>query len=226
MWSLKIKVREKWNLYNSRTTKFKVKIYFYSHNFYEENGKYSFVASGLLEGDADDKDAFFKDLRKDKKISYFESNNDFFISIYSEPKSNERGKAVKVSYNPRLIFLKPTIIDEEGWEEWEVASPRKEDLTVFIDSAEKLQKIEALEFELLHLKQQKVENLMIYSLLPKLTSKQKEVFTLAVKNKYYGYPRRIKLEQLAKMLNISVSTCQFHLAKAEAKLMPFLSNKL
>ncbi len=67
---------------------------------------------------------------------------------------------------------------------------------------------------------------MIYSLLPKLTKKQKQALILAVENNYYGYPRKIKLEKLAKIMKISLSTYQFHLAKAEAKLLPFVTKRI
>ncbi len=128
MWTLKIKVREKWNIYNERTAKYKVKLYFYSQNHYEEKGKLYFIASGIIQGEEKQKRNFFLDLKKDKKVVNLEWNNDFFIAVYSEHKTNLRAEAVRIAYNPRLIFLKPVIIDENGWEEWEVASTKREDL--------------------------------------------------------------------------------------------------
>ncbi len=219
MWALNIKVREKWNIYNERTSKFKVKLYFYSQNYYEEKGKIYFVASGIAAGDESRKKKFFSDLKKDKKVVDLEWNNDFFICIYSEFKNVNRANAVKVAYNPKFIFLKPVIIDENGWEEWEIAAPSRSDLSLFIKYAEKLANVE---YKILYFKEKKIENIMIYAMLPKLTSKQKKALMLAVEKGYYGYPRKITLEKLAKQVNLSTSTFQFHLAKAEAKLMPFL----
>lgn len=222
MWTLKIKVREKWNIYNERTTKFKVKLYFYSQNHYEEKGKIYFVASGIIQGEERQKKKFFSDLNKDKKIVSLEWNNDFFIAVYSEKRTNLRSEAVKIAYNPRLIFLKPVIIDEEGWEEWEIASTKRADLEAFIHYSEKLTNVDS---ELFYLKNKKIENLLIYAMLPKLTEQQKRAITIAVENGYFGYPRKIKLEQLAKQMQVSLSTYQFHLAKAEAKLIPFITKK-
>ncbi len=223
MWVIKIKVREKWNPYNKRTLKYKVKLFFYSHNYYEEKKKIYFIASGIVQGGEDQKKKFFLDLRKDKKIENLEFNDDFFICTYSETKNNKRSKSVKIAYNPRLIFLKPVIINEEGWEEWEVASTKRQDLEDFITHSEILENVES---DFIYLKEQKVKNIMIYSLLPKLTKKQKQALILAVENNYYGYPRKIKLEKLAKMMKISLSTYQFHLAKAEEKLLPFVSKRI
>ncbi len=219
MWAIDIKVREKWNIYNKRTAKFRVKLYVYSQNYYEERKRMYFAASGIIGGEEDQKRKFFLDLKKDKKVVNLEWNNDFFICVYSEQKTSTRAKAVKVAYNPRLVFIKPAIIDENGWEEWEVASHRREDLSLFIKSAEKMANVE---YKLIYFKEKRLENIMIYAMLPKLTNKQKRVLTLAVERGYYGYPRKITLERLAKEIKISVSTFQFHLAKAEAKLLPFL----
>lgn len=223
MWQLKIKAREKWNLFNSRAVKFGITIYFYSQNYYEEKGKLYFVGNGIIEGDEKQRSKFLRDLKKDKKIRHLEIKNEFFSSIYGEKKTAKRVNALKVVYNPRLIHLKPVIIDSDGWEEWEIASINKKDLDAAIDQAENLENVES---KVLYLKEKKIDNVMIYSLLPKLTEKQKQVLLLAVKEGYYGYPRKIKLENLAKKLKLSVSTYQFHLAKAEAKLLPFVSRNL
>lgn len=222
MWSLKLKVREKWNIYNYRTNKFKIKLLFYSHNYYEDMGRLYFVASGIIEGDEKRKKKFIEDMKKESKIQHFESNDDFFICIYSELKSSNRSKVAKIAYNPRLIFVKPVIIDEFGWEEWEIASPERKDVDIFLKHSKNLPNTES---KLFYLKQQKINNLMIYAMLPKLTAKQKNALVLAVANGYYGYPRKTKLKYLAKLMKISLSTYQFHLAKAEAKLMPFLVKK-
>jgi len=223
MWVIKIKIREKWNPYSERTVKYNIKLFFYSHNYYEEKNKIYFLASGIIHGEENQKQKFFLDLKKDKKVENLEFNDDFFICTYSETKNSKRSKSVKVAYNPRLVFLKPVIINEEGWEEWEVASTKRQDLEDFITHSEKLENVET---NLIYLKEQKIKNIMIYSLFPKLTEKQKQAIKLAVENNYYGYPRKTKLEKLSKMMGVSLSTYQFHLAKAEEKLLPFMAKRI
>ena len=217
MWALKIRARERWGIYNFLTRKFKVKVFFYSQNYYEKGSKTYYIGSGIVSGK--NKERFLSELKKDRRTEYFESNNDFFICTYSEPKNSIRGKYVRVAYNPRLVFLKPVVIDEEGWEEWEIASVFREDLEAFVHVAQK----NKVEHKVLYLKKQKITNLMIYSMLPKLSPKQKQALILAIEHGYYGYPRNITLEKLSRMMKISLSTYQFHLAKAEAKIMPFVS---
>lgn len=223
MWVLKFRAKEEWNIYNSRTFKFKVELQFYSRNYYIKGKKIYFINSGIVSGEEKDKEKFFADLRKDSKIKELEINNDFFISVYSETATSKRVEVLKTVYNQKLTFLKPVIIDDEGWEEWEISSFNREDLEEIIKQAEKLGDVN---FELLFLKEQKIKDLMVYSISPNLTDQQKKVFDLAVNSGYYGYPRKAKLQDLAKKIGLSLSTFQFHLAKAESKLMPFFSKKL
>jgi len=225
MWVLKFKARERYNLYNERCIEFNVRIHFYSHNYYSEKNKIYFINSGIVSGEEKDKKAFFKDLKKDKKIKEIEVNNDFFISIYFEEKTEARISALKTIYNKKITFLKPAILDEEGFEEWEVASFNRKDLEDVLTQARKLQKINKAEFKLLSFKQQKIKNLMIQSTMPNLSTQQKKALELAIENNYYGYPRKITLKKLAKLMKISESTYQFHLAKAEEKILPFFYKK-
>ena len=223
MWTLKLRAKEKWNLYNFRAVKFNIQLQFYSRNYYIKGKKIYFVGSGIILGEEKNKKRFFSDLKKDSKIKDLEINNDFFVSVYSEIATSERVEALKAVYSPKLTFLKPVLFDSEGWEEWEVASFDRADLEKIIKEAEKMG---AVNFKILFLKEQKIKDFMIYSAMPNLTDKQKIVFDLAVSSGYYGYPRKAKLVDLAKKVEISLSTFQFHLAKAEGKLMPYFFKKL
>ncbi len=223
MWVLKFKSKEEWNVYNKRTLNFNVKIYFYSRNYYIKGKKIYFIGSGIIFGDEENKKSFFEDLKKDKQTEEIEINGDFFISIYSENKASERINALKTIYNSKIVFLKPTVIDEQGWEAWEVGSFDRKNLEEIIKQAEKLGKGE---FKIISFKEEKIKNLMIESIFPNLSEQQRKAFELALENDYYGYPRKIRLIDLAKRMNVSVSTFQFHLARAEEKLMPFFSKKL
>ncbi len=220
MWVLKVKVREIWNPYRLRTSKFDVRLFLYSYNYYKEGEKIVFVGSGIVQGEDKNKKFFFEDLRNEEKLEYLEVNGDFFSCAYFEKFSSERLEKAKVAYNPRIILIKPAIIDEEGFEEWEISSHKREDLEEFLEQAQ------TVEYELSYFKESKLNNLMVYSMLPSLTEKQKEVLLLAVEKGYYGYPRKTTLKVLSDELGISLSTAQFHLAKAEAKLLPYVSKRL
>lgn len=219
MWALKIMAKEKEGPYSWRTEKFNVKLYYYALNNYYEKGKYYFTSTGLVEGSQQNVNAFMKSLSKDKKTSHFEKNKNSFVYIYSEDEKSERIPAVKLAYNPKFFFLKPAYVDEKGFEHWEIACAERKELDAIIKLAHVWKKTE---FKLHHLKKQKFESVMLFSTHPNLTDRQKKALDLAIENGYYGYPRKIKLEKLAQMMKISLSTYQFHLAKAEEKVLPKL----
>ncbi|MBU1198504.1 MAG: helix-turn-helix domain-containing protein [Nanoarchaeota archaeon] len=225
MWILKFKSKEEFNIYNKRTIKFNIRIHFYSQKYYIEKNNIYFINSGIVFGEEDNKNLFFKDLQKDKKIKEIEINNDFFVSVYYEKVTEARVSALKTIYNQKIIFLKPTLFDEKGFEEWEVASFNRTDLEDILKQGKKLQKTIGGEFKLLSFKEKKVKDLTMQSIMPNLSTQQKKALELAIQNKYYGYPRKITLKKLAAMMKISESTYQFHLAKAEEKIIPFFSKK-
>ncbi|MDA3836863.1 MAG: helix-turn-helix domain-containing protein [Nanoarchaeota archaeon] len=223
MWVLKFNAKEKWNMYNSRAVKFNVEMQLYSRNYYIENKKVFFINSAIVLGEEENKKKFFDDFKKDKKIEKLEIQGDYFISIYSESYPSRRASLVMTAYNPKLIFIEPSFIDHGGWEHWNIGSFDRKDLEKLLEEVEKLGD---LNFELIHFKEKKEIEMKTFSAFPKLTDKQKAVFDLAVSSGYYGYPRKAKLQDLAKKAGISLSTFQFHLAKAEGKLMPFFSKKV
>ncbi len=55
-----------------------------------------------------------------------------------------------------------------------------------------------------------------------LTEKQREALRLAAMYEYYRWPRRLTLEELAKIAGLSRKVFQDHLRKAEAKIFPQL----
>jgi predicted DNA binding protein len=80
--------------------------------------------------------------------------------------------------------------------------------------------------ELISVKEEKITSFTITSIQPELTNKQKRAVELAINNDYYEYPRKIELKKLAKLMNLSYSTYQAHLRKAEKKLIKFLYLKV
>ena len=58
--------------------------------------------------------------------------------------------------------------------------------------------------------------------IPKLTNKQRFAVELAIEKGYYEYPRKISVQELAKISKSPRSTFQEHLRKAESKLMKIL----
>ena len=64
-----------------------------------------------------------------------------------------------------------------------------------------------------------------HSLLNRLTEKQRRVLITAHNLGYYNVPRKIGLVQLAERLNLSLSTLDVHLRKAEQRLLNHIMNE-
>ena len=248
MWIAKIKGFDKDNIYGAKAIKNKISIHYYPISHYFENNKYFFIAVGIVEGSEKNVQAFFKDLKRDNNPSKnnrwvvnLETEGNFFVCITAHQKSielsryvhvdgslvswwrmddlNESGDVVdyKHCYDNETEIL---TLNENGEEEWNVASSQRRDIEKLIDIGEK-----KYHLKLLGLKETKMKNIGILTLLPMLTEKQKKAYLLAVENDYYDYPRKIELKKLSRLMKISLSTYQAHLRKAERQLLPFIARK-
>ena len=163
----------------------------------------------------ENKKRFIEDLKKDKRIRRIEVSGDIYSYELELPKS---ARHVQLFYNRSLLFLKPVIHTEEGFEYWELASWERKNLIEFINKLTKHMD----HMRILKLKQTKLKDVYFPMIMPKLTKEQKMAIELAYRRGYYSYPRKIKLKDLAKESGLSISTFQEHLRKAEIKLLPNL----
>ena len=112
-------------------------------------------------------------------------------------------------------MIKPIYMDTSGWEHYEVGCIDRDELNKIITTSKKL-----YEGKLKSITEEKIV-VSSFSKAPHLTEKQAEALTTAYKEGYYDYPRKLKLEDLAKLKKRSYSTFQEHLRKAEKKVMDF-----
>ena len=81
--------------------------------------------------------------------------------------------------------------------------------------------------QVININQTKLSEFYFPNVMPNLSEEQKNALKTAYNNDYYTYPRKINIEQLAKISKKSTSTFQEHLRKAEIKIMPnFIANYL
>ena len=80
--------------------------------------------------------------------------------------------------------------------------------------------------KVLKFKEEKISNINFTKLLPELTKNQKKALEIAINAGYYNYPKKIKMETLAKRMGIAYSTYQAHLKKAEGKILPEVYKEL
>ena len=209
MWIAKIKLRHDCLLGN-RCKKFKVILQSYDLN--EDKTKTKFETSSLHQiiGEKENVQKFVTDLKKDKCVKYLETNENSLYLV-------ESAKDKPVShFSRKMFFVKPVVIDENGYEYWEIASYKREELNKFIKKVEPL----CEEFELESIKNEKLNKIYFPKILPLLTDLQKQALEIAIRNGYYQIPKKTSLRKLAKVMKISLATFQAHLQKAESKVMP------
>lgn len=163
-----------------------------------------------LNGEEESIKKFFNSLKKDKKTIKVELNNN---ALFLVEKSKETPSEF---YDPEMFLVKPVIIDEKGWEHWEIASFDRDLINGFITKTEKY----VSEFKLYSIKKEKLSDIYFPKIMPKLTDLQKKALELAIKNGYYEVPKKTSLRSLAQLFGVSLATYQKHLQVAERKIIP------
>jgi len=201
----------------SRIKKHKLSFFGYPLSSYEKNKKFYLMCAAYLVGDDKSINSFLVDIKKDKrtiKIDMMTDRFGFFLM--------EQHPTVKILYDPLIIHAKPLVILANGDSIWEIASWDRERIM----TVARLVQTRLYAGRVVSIIQRKIGNIAVLAALPELTKKQQQAFDLAVQNGYYGYPRNISMEKLAKIMKISYSTYEFHLRNAEKKLMPYMKNNM
>ena len=212
MWVLKLKSKTGKFFLGNCAIKHNIDLVGYPLSYYKDKKNIHMTFAGFMIGEEKNKKRLLKNIKKLKEVVNLEFYDNFGIIVVKEPLYMES------IFNPKFIMSKPMFVSHEGYHIWEIASWDKKSLLKIIKFAKKYHKA-----EILKLKQEKLKNISFTSILPNLSDKQKKAFELAILKGYYSYPRKIKLEELAKLMKISYSTFQEHLRRAEEKLIPSFS---
>ncbi len=216
MWVMKLEIDSRTQFLGNIALKHKISITGYILTHYKDNKNIYSISAGFMFGDENNKKQLINDLKKQPELMNIDMNSDFAIIETIQPLIAEP------LYNPKIIWIEPVIINYKlGKNIWHMASFDKKVLTNVYTMAKK-----HFEAKLIKFQKEKLTNISITSILPKLTKKQKEALEIAINNGYYNYPKNIKLEKLAKIMGISYSTYQAHLKKAEGRVIPDIYKKL
>ncbi|MDD5651255.1 MAG: helix-turn-helix domain-containing protein [Candidatus Nanoarchaeia archaeon] len=211
MWLAKFVYKHNCILGN-RCEKYNVSLQSVAFSVFKEKNRILSSSLHYISGNQNNIDLFIGDLLKEKDVIKLEKKKNMFFLL---EKAEE--KAVKF-LNPKIIFIKPVLMNNKGYETWEIASWEKEVIQKFINATKKSIK----NFKLLKFVNIKIDNIFFPRLMPNLTEKQKRTIELAIENGYYETPKKIDLRKLAKLMGISLATYQQHLSIAEQKLIPNL----
>ncbi len=224
MWVSKFIAYDSSSLINNLVKKYRLTISYYPVNHYKKGSQYFFIAVGEAHGEKENIKEFFKELKSFKSfvqnkriVSKLEVNGNFFVMVTSEKESSNLNTMVSLFYNPEIVHIKPAIIDENGYETWEIGCI---DRTLL----EKMLHVARVKYhcDVKKIRNEKIDNFGTIAMLPSLTDKQYNAIALAVKEGYYEVPRKVFLEKLAEMSKLAISTYEVHLRKAEKKLIPFV----
>lgn len=217
MWLAKVKLLDKNCIFATRNKKFNLQSYEQTLTHYKKGKSYFFMSTHLLVGSLESKKKYINDLRKDKRVKELDVNGDLTTELIEKKTTDIDLSVYKLFYNPEIILTKPGFVDSDGWEYYEFASWNRVALNKVIKSVQ-----EKFDGELLKLKETSKYDLYFPKILPKLSDRQKEAISVAVKEGYYNFPRRKELNDLAKISKLSFSTFREHLRKAENKLLPLM----
>ncbi len=214
MWIAKLKIKHDCTI-GTRCKKFRCISYSIPLGSWHD-GEYEYTSERhTLEGDEENIKNFLEDLKKDKRIKNLEisKNTIFFIGV------RKKERIPTSHWNPKIFFVKPVFVDKTGYEYWEIASWKNEVISEFVKG---LSREKGMTLEIEKIENVKLDDIHFPHVMPKLSKKQKRAFELAVEHGYYHYPRKKGLKKLSKLMDISVSTFQEHLRKAEEKIVPLL----
>ncbi|NQV09374.1 helix-turn-helix domain-containing protein [Candidatus Woesearchaeota archaeon] len=214
MWITKLQLRHEDCPIVNRCQKFNLIVLSYPSTWYEKKGiKYATTTCFFQGNDEEQKKKFIDDLRADRRITNLDVSGDIFTY---EINLGEKGEHVMLYHLKQIVFVKPTINHYDGHEYWEVASWKREELEKFI----KVLKGHMDICKIVKMENSPLSDVYFPNVMPKLSKSQKMALELAYQNDYYSYPRKISLQELAKLAKIGTSTFQEHLRKAEMKLLP------
>ena len=216
MWLTRLKLRHADCPIVRRCEKFHVIISSYPGSHYTKKGSvYATTTCHFQSADDTVKKKFLKDLKADTRLTHLEVSGDIFTY---EINLGKHGEHVMLYHTQNIFFAKPVINHYDGHEYWEVASWEKKELQQFIADLKKHMDV----CTILSMKQSPLTDIYFPNVMPKVSKKQKNALDLALAEGYYSYPRKITLEQLAKLSKVGLSTFQEHLRKGELKILPVI----
>ncbi|MBI2665162.1 helix-turn-helix domain-containing protein [Candidatus Woesearchaeota archaeon] len=192
-------------------SKYHVVISMYPLNSYIK-GKYRFHTNvNILDGSEKDVQRFIKNIQKDKRCLEFKGSGNVYLSHMKMKTSDFHTTNY---YTPKIFLLKP-IVHKDGKEDWYFGAWEKKIITELFKTFQKYFNVELLSIE-----EKDFTDVFLPQIMPQMTFKQKEALHLAINEGYYNFPKKTDLEQLAKLMHISIVTFREHLRKAESKILP------
>lgn len=217
MWIAKLLIRHDCIIGN-RCKKYRCISMGYPLEHYYERGYYYYLHFEKIIGKEKKVKEFIADLKKDPAVVSAESSQGV---VFFSCKCKRKGRMPAQQYLKKVFYLKPVVVDEKGYEHWEVATWSRKNLNEFMHHIKR--ETQSLDtFKIIKIVKTKLKEIYFPQVFPSITDAQKKALELAVQEGYYNYPRGIELRALAQHMRISLSTYREHLRKAEKKMLASL----
>jgi len=217
MWYLKFKYKHSDCFSAPKLEELKLNVSHYYLGSYIKGRLVYTSAIQHLKGEEKNIKKYIRSLKKHKDLVKIEVYGDI---VFIQIKHKKDLTVYRAIYDPIFIYPSPAYLNKGGFEIIEVACWDKKPIIELIRSLEQNKTTE--HFEILSLIEKKIDDIYVTRLLPHLPKKQKEAIKLAFQSGYYNFPRKIDLNELAKISKVSKPTFRENLRKAEAKLIPKL----
>jgi len=215
MWVAKLRIKHNDCVVGTRCKKFNVTSAGIPLSSYTDKDFQYFSHFETLSGKEEDIKKFVDDLKKDKEIIDLEMSGNSLFFLVRIPKKT---KIPTTHYDPKIFWLKPVVVDQQGYEWWDIGTWDRTLLNKFINALQKGN----YDLKIIKIKNELLNEIYFPQVMPFLTKNQKKALELAYQSGYYDFPRKIELRNLAKKAGISLSTFREHLRKAEKRIIPNL----
>jgi predicted DNA binding protein len=206
MWVIKFQVKHKGCWISTKTAGCNVVATGIPLNFYEENGKHYNTSMVFLSGDMKEQKRLISEVKKEKQVKKISIKGNQITALIEEK------DMIAINLDKTFFFIKPVIM-KGGLEYWEIGCWERKKLMDFYDKIEKFSEIKLLKLK------KEFPSFFLQQAVPRLTEKQRQAFDFAKEQGYYEYPKRISIQDLAKLKKIPRTTFQSHLKKAENKIL-------
>ena len=216
MWVIKFKVFHKDCAFSPLCKKYDVIDFIYLLGFNSKKNKFQWTNIHILEGNNKNIENFIVELRRNKLIKKLSIFKNYLITL--EEESLKKYKVFSPLFSKEIFYIQPVIVKQDGFEYWCLASWNRNTLIKAFDASKHFGSSGLLE-----IKKSKIDKIFLPHITPDITDKQLQAIKLAIKHGYYKFPKQTNLEKLAQEIGISKETFFEHLAKAESKILPFLT---
>lgn len=213
MWHLKIRYKHTDCVYTGAVTRLGLQVQYYTINSFRKGNFIYATSLQIVRGRNVNK--YYNFLKKHERVTNIEREGHIFlVEVRQKRRSYEKVYSSEI-FNPSPRFI------GNGEEIIELASWSREPLEKILKGFQKAEN--TLLIEVIYFRHKPPEDVYLARVVSSLPERQQKAIILAHSLGYYSFPREVNLEKMARMEQISKPAFRENLRKAEAKIIPIIS---